>query len=198
MGSFGGSLFQGMAGGIMQAHPILEAIGTVSSSTLSGGIGAELTGGDFWRGAATGAIVGLLNHEGDKIKKTIANLAIRKTQKLINLSNIKIEVNTTQVKQNNKSPITIVVDLKTRKPEEIQSNFITMGVDGGITVGPDMVQVGSDGLNYIFSFSTPSVNSTNHGLTIKLNMNMVNKIGIAVGTFILLRKIPAVQGIPQY
>ena len=36
MGSFGGSLFQGMAGGIMQAHPILEAIGTVGSSAVSG------------------------------------------------------------------------------------------------------------------------------------------------------------------
>jgi len=69
MGSFGGSLFQGMAGGIMQAHPILEAIGTVSSSALSGGVGTELTGGDFWRGAATGAIVGLLNHELGKIAK---------------------------------------------------------------------------------------------------------------------------------
>ena len=183
----------------MQAHPILEAIGTVGSSALSGGVGAELTGGDFWRGAATGAIVGLFNHEHDKIVKKInANLAIRKTQKLINLSNIKIEVNTTSVRQNNKSPITIVVDVKTRKPEEIQYNFISMGVDGGITVGPDMVQVGTDGLNYIFSFSSPSVNSTNHGLTIKLNMNMVNKIGIAVGTLILLRKIPIAQGIPQY
>lgn len=54
MGAFGGLLFQGMAGGIMQAHPILEAIGTVGSSAVSGGVGAELTGGDFWRGAATG------------------------------------------------------------------------------------------------------------------------------------------------
>ena len=72
MGSFGGSLFQGMAGGIIQAHPILEAIGTVGSSAVSGGVGAELTGGDFWRGAATGAIVGVFNHlQGEIIEKRI-------------------------------------------------------------------------------------------------------------------------------
>ena len=34
----------------------------IAGSTLAGGIGAELTGGDFWRGAAVGATVAGLNH----------------------------------------------------------------------------------------------------------------------------------------
>lgn len=36
--------------------------GTVGFSALSGGVGAELSGGNFWRGAGTGATIGLLNH----------------------------------------------------------------------------------------------------------------------------------------
>ena len=36
--------------------------GQMGFSTLSGGVGAKLTGGNFWEGAATGAMVGLLNH----------------------------------------------------------------------------------------------------------------------------------------
>ena len=65
----------------MQAHPILEAIGTVGSSALSGGVGAELTGGDFWRGAATGAIVGAFNHLGDKVENSIDDHINDKTLK---------------------------------------------------------------------------------------------------------------------
>ncbi len=32
-------------------------------SSLSGGLGSALSGGDFWKGAAIGAMVGALNHE---------------------------------------------------------------------------------------------------------------------------------------
>ena len=34
----------------------------IGGSALSGGVGAEISGGDFWRGAATGATVASLNH----------------------------------------------------------------------------------------------------------------------------------------
>jgi hypothetical protein len=57
LGSLGGSTFSTIGRNFAQS-----ALGQVSFSALAGGVGAELTGGDFWRGAATGATVGLLNH----------------------------------------------------------------------------------------------------------------------------------------
>jgi len=56
-GSLGGSAFQGVGGKFAGSFT-----GTVGFSALSGGIGAELSGGDFWRGATTGALIGALNH----------------------------------------------------------------------------------------------------------------------------------------
>jgi hypothetical protein len=57
LGSLSGSAFSAFGGNFAQS-----TVGQVSFSALGGGVGAELTGGDFWRGAATGATVGLLNH----------------------------------------------------------------------------------------------------------------------------------------
>ncbi|MRX40069.1 hypothetical protein GJU43_12350 [Flavobacterium sp. LC2016-23] len=37
-------------------------MGTIAFGALSGGVGAELTGGNFWQGALTGGIVAGLNH----------------------------------------------------------------------------------------------------------------------------------------
>lgn len=37
-------------------------MGTITFGALSGGIGAELSGGNFWQGAVTGGIVAGLNH----------------------------------------------------------------------------------------------------------------------------------------
>lgn len=39
-----------------------STIGMVSFGALSGGLGAELSGGNFWQGAVTGGIVAGLNH----------------------------------------------------------------------------------------------------------------------------------------
>ncbi|QOR73761.1 hypothetical protein IMZ16_09660 [Cruoricaptor ignavus] len=39
-----------------------SAVGTVAFGALSGGIGAELSGGNFWQGAVIGGIVAGLNH----------------------------------------------------------------------------------------------------------------------------------------
>ncbi|SHJ26782.1 hypothetical protein SAMN05443429_1233 [Cruoricaptor ignavus] len=39
-----------------------SAVGTVAFGALSGGIGAELSGGNFWQGAAIGAVVTVFNH----------------------------------------------------------------------------------------------------------------------------------------
>jgi hypothetical protein len=43
-------------------------LGTVGFSAAFGGLSAVATGGDFWRGAAVGATVGLLNHASDKVR----------------------------------------------------------------------------------------------------------------------------------
>ena len=50
---------------IFAALPVF--LGTVSFRALSGGIGAEFSGGNFWHGAVTGGIVAGLNHQIHKI-----------------------------------------------------------------------------------------------------------------------------------
>ena len=50
---------------IFAALPVF--LGTVSFRALSGGIGAEFSGGNFWQGAVTGGIVAGLNHEMHKM-----------------------------------------------------------------------------------------------------------------------------------
>jgi RHS repeat-associated protein len=57
LGSLGGSAFQAFGGEFASS-----AFGTIGFSALSGGIGAELSGGSFWKGAAIGATVAALNH----------------------------------------------------------------------------------------------------------------------------------------
>jgi len=41
------------------------------SGTLAGGLGAELSGGNFWQGAATGLIVSGLNHFAHQVQQRI-------------------------------------------------------------------------------------------------------------------------------
>ena len=43
-----------------------------SFGALSGGVGAELSGGNFWRGAGTGATISLLNHLADHTEGSLA------------------------------------------------------------------------------------------------------------------------------
>lgn len=50
---------------IFTALPVF--LGTVSFRALSGGIGAEFSGGNFWQGAVTGGIVAGLNHVMHKV-----------------------------------------------------------------------------------------------------------------------------------
>ena len=45
-----------------------STVGTVTFGALSGGIGAELSGGNFWQGAVTGGIVAGLNHQMHKME----------------------------------------------------------------------------------------------------------------------------------
>ncbi|EKB60686.1 hypothetical protein [Bergeyella zoohelcum] len=57
MGSLGASGFQAVAGKFAKS-----TIGTIAFGALSGGIGAELSDGNFWEGAIIGGVVASLNH----------------------------------------------------------------------------------------------------------------------------------------
>ena len=67
-GSLGASAFGAVAGDFANS-----TVGTVAFGALSGGIGAELSGGNFWEGAVIGGIVAGLNHAMHKMEqKSIA------------------------------------------------------------------------------------------------------------------------------
>jgi hypothetical protein len=74
LGSLGGSAFQAIAGPKIAS----SFLGTVGFSALAGGVGAELTGGDFWKGAAIGAMVGLLNHTEHIVRKNFYDKQLKK------------------------------------------------------------------------------------------------------------------------
>ncbi len=66
LGSLGGSAFGAVGGDFAKT-----GVGMTSFSALSGGVGAELSGGNFWQGAGTGATIGLLNHTGEILQEKI-------------------------------------------------------------------------------------------------------------------------------
>jgi hypothetical protein len=79
LGSLGGSAFKAIGGEFANS-----LAGAVGFSTVSGGIGAELTGGDFWKGAAIGATIGLLNHSlHDLISQARLNTITRATRQFL-------------------------------------------------------------------------------------------------------------------
>ncbi|UKY87830.1 RHS repeat-associated core domain-containing protein [Elizabethkingia anophelis] len=57
LGSYGASIFGALANNVANS-----AIGTIAFGALAGGIGSELTGGNFWQGVVIGGVVAGLNH----------------------------------------------------------------------------------------------------------------------------------------
>jgi len=57
LGSLGASAFRAVAGSFSQS-----GVGTILFGAVSGGVGSELSGGNFWQGALIGGIVAGLNH----------------------------------------------------------------------------------------------------------------------------------------
>ncbi len=56
-----------------------SSVGTIAFGAFSGGVGAELSGGNFWQGAIAGGIVSGLNHVMHKMQeKATLNGSIRK------------------------------------------------------------------------------------------------------------------------
>lgn len=68
LGSLGADAWGGAVKGLGYEKFAESTLGTVAFGVLSGGIGAELTGGNFWQGAVTVGIVAGLNHAMHKIK----------------------------------------------------------------------------------------------------------------------------------
>lgn len=61
--SWGASLFGGLAGNFAN-----RAAGTIVSGMALGGVGSELTGGNFWQGVLIGGVVAGFNHAMHMIK----------------------------------------------------------------------------------------------------------------------------------
>ncbi len=61
-GAIGSLVAAGAAGLLQNASAGIKTIGIVGSGGISGGIGAEIAGGDFWDGFRNGAISSGLNH----------------------------------------------------------------------------------------------------------------------------------------
>ncbi len=58
-----------------------SGVGMISFGTVSGGVGAQLTGGNFWQGAVTGLVVSGLNHYAHKIQERLTLLQyLKETQ----------------------------------------------------------------------------------------------------------------------
>ncbi len=77
-----GSGWQELSGGgdsFFGLNPLQSDTATVLFSTASGGVGAQLAGGNFWMGAAQGFAVGMFNHVGTKMKKSFLYKAIKKS-----------------------------------------------------------------------------------------------------------------------
>lgn len=138
------------------------AVGMVAFGALSGGVGAELSGGNFWQGAVTGGIVAGLNHA---MHKQIAKFQIKKdlraefqeadmdpdskasfedhaelTEKLPTLKNIKDKISYTVV-ENNK--ITTEGLVRETDPNTININMkgIKNLLNYAFTLGHEMIHV---------------------------------------------------------
>jgi RHS repeat-associated protein len=171
LGSLGGSAFEAVGGSFARS-----LAGVVGFSALSGGIGAELSGGDFWRGAATGATIGLLNAGQHLAEKTKNQILAKKAQTIINHPNVEVEGYSTGISQEGDPTVTTVIDARTGDPIEVQTKLGTIGADGSYTVGTGPLQMGTDGRNYIIDLSIPTGKGTTGGFTLKLNSQMVNTL----------------------
>ncbi|SFD47396.1 RHS repeat-associated core domain-containing protein [Flavobacterium phragmitis] len=71
------TIHQGLSG----ATGMVNGFGTIAFGTVSGGVGAQLTGGNFWQGAATGLVVSGLNHAMHKIQGNQLDKEVNETFK---------------------------------------------------------------------------------------------------------------------
>jgi len=79
LGSLGADAWGGALHGLGYEKFAESTLGMVAFGALSGGIGAELSGGNFWQGAVTAGIVAGFNHAMHKIKIIENNTPPKKT-----------------------------------------------------------------------------------------------------------------------
>ena len=155
----------------------------MASSAILGGTISEIGGGKFANGAITGAYSMLFNelsHPDDDKNQVLA----KKTNTIVDQPNLEFDLYTTGIDQTGDPAYTEVIDLRSREPIEVRTKIGTIGTDGSVTVG-GILQVGTDGKNYILDVSIPTGTGTTGGFTIKLNSQMVNKMILFVAPFIL-------------
>ncbi|MPN37325.1 hypothetical protein SDC9_184841 [bioreactor metagenome] len=134
----------------------------------------------------------------NELEKRKNNYAIKKSKSLVKSPNAQVDAHSTLVTDNQNSYITIVNDNRGNMVE-VQTPISTVSVvDGSFTVGNSFMQIGSDGHNYVFDVSIPVGRATNYGLTIKLNANIVNRVLMTGGYFILFRNIPVLKPVPNF
>ena len=139
-----------------------STLGTVAFGALSGGIGAEFSGGNFWQGAVTGGIVAGLNHVAHR---QVAKFQIKKdlraefqetrmdpdskasfkdhaelTENLPTLKNIKDKISYTVV-ENNKITTKGLVRETTPNTINVNLNRINNLLDYAFTLGHEMIHV---------------------------------------------------------
>lgn len=72
LGSLGASAF-----GAISKEAAKSAVGQITFGTVAGGVGSELSGGNFWQGALIGGVVAGLNHVAHSMQtKTNANVYV--------------------------------------------------------------------------------------------------------------------------
>ncbi|EKB60676.1 hypothetical protein [Bergeyella zoohelcum] len=92
LGSLGASGFQAVAGKFAKS-----TIGTIAFGALSGGIGAELSDGNFWEGAVIGGVVAGLNHGLHKMSANLESKSIaEKELNAVGVKNINATAPNTQ------------------------------------------------------------------------------------------------------
>jgi len=155
----------------------------MTSSAVLGGTISEIGGGKFANGAVTGAYSMLFNelsHPDDDKNQVIA----KKTNTIVDQPNFEFDLYTTGIDQTGDPAFTEVIDIRSREPIEVRSKIGTIGTDGSVTVG-GILQVGTDGKNYILDVSIPTGTGTTGGFTIKLNSQLVNKMILFVAPLFL-------------
>jgi hypothetical protein len=95
-------------------------IGVYTYSALAGGIGAELTGGNFWQGAAIGIMNAGLNHLGNNWAKSIDKKLEAKMDKITKEVLNDKTTQTDKTLENNKAKDKIINELKDEARENEQ------------------------------------------------------------------------------
>ena len=132
--------------------------------------------------------------QGEKEERKV-NIAMRDKKDLITTPHLEVDVHSTITQDNQNSNITMVND-KDGNLLELQMPGYSLNTDGSLTVGPSFFQVGSDIRNYVLNLSVPVGTTTNYGITLKFNSDLLDRILITAGSIFVLRRVPVYKPNP--